>query len=256
VIDKDSTLTIAENITFQVGGTLNINKNADITVENGGKLILTDGASGTNNGTITIKSGGASYDLSSGGGSLTSSADTKDVIEAGGKVYTGGTSDETNLRIGSTDDAKAIIQLVDGDFTGTKGVYTLNGNAFIRGGYGLHHQQLIVKAGKKLTIELTHAGARTSTPYGVFLWSDIVNDTKITGEAGATIEVITPTTADVVGGLIYISEEDAGAVVNFYDENGTKLTVTNGYTIVGAGTYKWESVAGVNGWKKQPLPQT
>jgi hypothetical protein len=232
-------------------------------VGNGGKLTLADGASGTNSGTITVKSGGASYDLSSGGGSLTSTNDTKDVIEAGGKIYTGGTSDETNLRIGSTSDAKAIIQLVDGDFTGTKGLYTLNGNAFIRGGYGLHHQELIVKAGKKLTIDLTHAGARTSAPYGVFLWSDIEDDTKITGETGATIEVKDPTTTGLDTGHIYISGEDGGAVVNFYDATGTILTATDlgggiFYTIVGAGTYEWDEDAdgsSTAGWKAQSDPE-
>jgi hypothetical protein len=259
-LNIEGKLNITGTLTVPADGEIKIADGGNITVQDGGKLYLNENGSttiGTNDGTITIEKGGASYDLKSGGGSLGSSSPTsnqKNVVKAGGKVYIGGTSDDTNLRIGSTTDNKAIIQLKDGEFIGTPGNYTLAGNATIRGGYGLNQKILTVKTGKTLTIELTHGGDLGADTYGVFLSSDSPGDTRIVGEGSAKIDVKTPTDESFYDGLIHIG---GSASANFYDSDGALVpAVEEGNTIIGTGVYKWNTKAGGDstpGWKAEDL---
>jgi hypothetical protein len=262
VIDERATFTISDGVTSEISGTLNVAETGKIVVEDGGTFTVATDGSGNLDGTITVKSGGTSYDKNPDGGSLwatDSSGDNisrgKYVFEAGAKAYVGGDNTiQANYRIGpdsNTTTALPIIALTDGTFTNSRTVYTLDGEATVRGNYSLtDHTIFKVAESTTLTVELKWDGISGSGPKGAY----ILNWAKFEGAADSKIVVKTPAAESITGGLIYITndtDDGKGVGKNFYDNAGTLISNTGNYTVVPTGSYLWDASldGGEGGWK-------
>jgi hypothetical protein len=241
VVAAEGVLTVTSTVTeFNVAG------NIEVT----GVFVIEDNAAGDLDGTITVKNGGVSKDLKTGGGSLWAAESTgKYVFEAGAKGFVG---TATNPLIGPDDTTTPpMVALTSGTFSNEKDAYTVAGNVTIRGSFGFNNTTHATVESGKLTVELSwDDGKDWEGTHGFF----IGNGAYIDGAAGAQIEVKAPQTIDppLTGGNIYINNS-ATAGENFYDTTGAKLSPT-GAVVVGVGVYNWVADAdggGTAGWKQQ-----
>jgi hypothetical protein len=249
-VAKDITLTVSGDATLAVEGTLNVAADAEVEVASGGVFTVENSGSGDLNGTITIKSGGVSYDLASVGGSLWATASAgKYVFESGAKAYIGGTTDGDLLIGGPTDDAR--VQLAAGaTFSNSKTAYTLDGDATLNGTLLLEADTpLTIKAGKTLTIGKTSG---TSVVLGLLVDT---NKPAIKGEAGAKIVLVSDQGyIDIYDSSLTYQNDISALPHNFYSATGTK-EIANSFQ----GTYAWDANAGgqdVAGWLKQAATPT
>jgi hypothetical protein len=138
-IKADATLKIAAGAEFILIGSTGDNPKATLnveakgTIEVAGKFTIQSGATGDLDGTIKVKSGGITYDLKSGGGSLwTANATGTFVYEYGSKAYIQSSSSPV-IRIGKSgdnDDKDAKYKLESGaEFSLKKDKYILQGVA-------------------------------------------------------------------------------------------------------------------------------
>jgi hypothetical protein len=267
-VPANKKLTIANGATLTVTGVLNVAANANVEVASGGVFTVEDGASGDLEGTITIKSGGTSYDLSPGGASLWDTSGGSSgtyVFEAGAKAYVDGKA-AGNLRIGGPNDSDTgtVIKLTSGTLTGSIDGYELDGNATVRGTYGLPGTaEFKIKAGGKLTVDLKWTDDPDSERFRLALYGT----SKISGEeasgsgdtakAASVIEIKkisddSDTTGH--GNIMIIASNTTG--LNFYDSSGSqiKATVTTNDTIIPVGVYNWDAAAdgsSTAGWKAE-----
>jgi hypothetical protein len=268
VIADGGTLTISDGVTFTLEGALDVVAKGEIVVASGGVFtVAANNDGGDLNGTITVKDGGISYDLKSGGGSLwTLDSEGQYVFEAGAKAYVGGDEKtQANYWIGPDIGIATelpIIALTGGTFTNSKTEYTLAGNATVRGSLGLTSETVFkVAENSTLTVELKWkgVGAPVTGPYGAY----ISGNAKFVGEADTSqIVVKTPAAESITGGFIYISNEtgqDKGAGKNFYSFGNEDTLISNDATTIGGqtytgvpvGGYAWNASLGNNagGWK-------
>jgi hypothetical protein len=249
-VEASSTLAIAATGSISVAGELTAAASSVVNVAAGGKIevagtfTIASGASGDLNGTISIKSGGTSYDLKASGGSLWGGGDSdgKYVFEPGAKAYVGGDDDDDDLVIGGSGDTTARLQLTSGTFSNNASGYVLDGNAtinktfFLTGG-----TPCTIKAGRTLTI-----GANRNSPQVVL---GLVVDTGkpgLLGENNATIVV--NSWIDIWATDMTCPTDISNQPHNFYSASSTKEAVNS----LG-GIYKWDATLGssAGGWKAQ-----
>ena len=261
-IANGATLIVAEDVTFTVNQTsiLNVADNANVVVN--GKLTTASGATGTNNGTITVESGGivVSTDDNAVGGT------GKTVVKTGGKAYWGGESgDGSTLIAGASSDTTAVFQL------GTGATFSFNNTSFgVAGGevtvatnftINSKLQVLTIEASGTLILSKIASGNTVSlTLYD----EDGTGGAPLVGKPGATVEIKNGAFVEFADET---NENDAKNVCtanNFYAATGTKITLTdpgswNGnvprdYKPNADETYKWDAAAGGSGtagWLKE-----
>jgi hypothetical protein len=247
------------NGTLSVAGTIDIAAGGNVEVQSGGTFTTADGASGDLKGAITVKAGGTSKDLKSGGGTLWKDAYSTGeyVFEAGAKGYVGG-ENAGDLMIGSSSDPtnSTWIQLASGTFSNSQTDYILDGEATMRTTFWINADQTVtIKTGGKLTYEPAWV---PEDRHGYLV---VVPGGSIVGEGSAAIEVKTALNS-VTGNNIYFlgdSGDGSGTNANFYDNTETKLSTSDpdgvsGATMVPVGVYDWDASldGGNGGWKAQP----
>jgi hypothetical protein len=229
------TLVVPNETTLTVNGTLSVADNATVNltaataaIEVSGTYELGNGVTGTNDGTVTVKSGGTIHNKVNVkiGGSGTN------VVEAGGTVY----FSDTVLFVGS-EDVDAVFQLgADATFSFDDSGFELDGVATLNTGnndaktiFDLNAgaQALTLTAGSTLTVndEKTLAITRIGDRSGP----------GVVGAPGARI---------VVTGILDVSGDSDNS--NFYNNAGT--TIITSQTATG---FNWSANAGgrdVAGW--------
>jgi hypothetical protein len=263
IVNEGTTLTIAAGKTLtvagtlMVAGTLTVAAGGAIDVEDGGTYVLEKTGSGTNAGTITIKSGGETWGK---GGSIAGAGFT--VVKQGGKAYLGTTEKTKVLIIGSTpteDGTDPVFELVSGSVAFNNTDYALDGEATLNGLSGTGDSQgnfmvggsdrkLLLKAGSVLTVPGTASKHILAV---VVVDADNPGITgkvtageqdaaKIVLQANGYIDLYAPSAAysSVISGLDH----------NFYTSAGAKVTNNS----LHGTTYKWSNTAGGDskpGWK-------
>jgi hypothetical protein len=229
------TFKVLSTYTLSIAGTLDVAGDVEVA----GALTL-DGTTGTNTGTITVKSGGATTSL--GAVDLTGAGLT--VVEIGGQASREVAANTTVLFIGDDDDADAVFQLTaastklsfNNDGYELDGTGTFNG---LQGGYDGTVTYTGYWIGADLTLTLT-ANSTLTVAAGSILGLGFEASGTVTpralGAAGASI---------VATGTI---ECEGARPQNFYP-NGN----TTAIAYPGSGTFNWNTDAGgsgVAGWKK------
>jgi hypothetical protein len=127
--------------------------------------------------------------------------------------------------------AGARLNLADGTITLKANGYVLDGNATLQQDFGLSDMVLAIKANKKFIIN------STGTTKKLYMGGSGI----VTGEAGASIEIVTGSSIDFTTN---------GGTSNFY---ATATTASPTNPVNTAGTYNWNPAAGggVGGWVKQ-----
>jgi hypothetical protein len=252
-IPNGTTLTIASSGKLTVAaGTLPLGK---VTIASGGTLVYAAAATvGELNGELEVASGGTFIDKRSGGGSLWGNSASGTITwNAGAKGYVGGDT-ATDLRIGGPNDSDTttLIKLTSGTLKNKKDGYELEGNATVRGNYGINNMTFTIKekaaevstpaVPSTLTVQLMWKGHDASStytgPYGVWL----LGTSKIVGSGDAVIEIKAPTSG-ITDGLIHI---DSTATNNFYDNSALPVIIA---TPIPADTYTWVATLNGGGWK-------
>jgi hypothetical protein len=274
-VDEDSVITVkkGENATtggtITVSGALNLEKVnsgtevGEITVDNGGKLKISDSATVSLEGKITVNSGGISYDYVNSFVPASSNVGVY-VFKSGAEAYTSYTdsSGDTQLVlwIGSAASATdPIIELTTGAFTSADGKYELSGTATLRGNFNLTDKEFELTTGSTFTVALTWAGvdappADGAGNYGAYLLKTGATGAKFVGDTDSQIVVKVPET--VIGGGIYIQKAN-GDGQNFYNSSNTKIQTIDSadYAVIAATstdiTFDWSEDAdgsGGEGW--------
>jgi hypothetical protein len=299
VVDNASTLTIAENITFQVGGKVDVSKGGtfnlagNIIIEKGANLdvsgtYIAEGdetsnarAAGTNNGTITIKSGGVTW-----GKNVNIDGTGFTVVETGGKAYLGGDEASNRAYMIGTEDAESgeaantvpVLKIgKDSSLSFNNTDYELKGTAYMNGvpnamaggeqgtnsffvgycatGTDPNNRILTLKAGSKLTIkggDITDVFSRpvTKKVLGVVVYGTEPGikgeaDAQIILESNGHIDIYTQTgnltTGDPTPGISEYTQAIGNISHNFYDSEGAKEPQNAALTNK---TYKWNATAG------------
>jgi hypothetical protein len=239
--------------TLTVSGTLTVE--GDITVE--GTLIHAASSTAELNGTITVEATGIYKDLNSGGGTVWGTdAGGKDggsiTFEKGAKAYVGNETVAMISDVAPADGALVLIQLEETEttFKLEKAKYTLNGDAVVHGEFWVDAGiEIALEEDSSLTVSVSWWAA-SSEPAKDYpgLWLNGAGAT-ITGATGAEIIVSGATVAPNTRNALYLKP---AATNNFYDENGALIT-SSPNTIVGEGTYEWNTDADGDdgaGWKK------
>ncbi|MDR1468779.1 MAG: hypothetical protein LBT00_05750 [Spirochaetaceae bacterium] len=264
-VDGSVTLTIGSGKTLTVEGTLDIPDTGEVVVESGGEYVLGANASGTNEGTITIESGGSTWGK---GGNITGEGVT--VVEKGGKAFLDAENGAKIYMIGDAPvlDGEAanlapIILLTgaEAELTFNNTTYRLDGDATLNGIWNGNSespdnvfsldesQTLTIGTGSTLTIP-NPTDPIQSTALMLQMTSSSVSP-LVLGESEAQIVL-----ASKAG--IYFYVDDSGftgsigdkAWNNFYSDATTKETVNNMHDE----TYVWSDVLGDGndeGWLEQ-----
>jgi hypothetical protein len=275
-IDAGTTATVGSGVTLDVAAnkTLTVNGAIDNSgnIEVSGTYIVPaptgDISRGSNNGTVTVKSGGTleSYANLDGTGTNT--------VEAGGKVAfkkTGAEGSTTPKYIaGSSGDSPELFVLnagtdggpTGGTFTFGNGFYILGGSVSVNATWVQVNEGLIIT--KDVSFSLAENAVLT-IPNGKMLTLKNSTDGDTTahwflGASGA--KVVVAGTAANAGALWFDNRSSGGADIrNFYGSDGTtsaattQTDTTNIYAVT-AGTYVWSDTAGGTdkpGWKAEAV---
>jgi hypothetical protein len=242
---------VKANGQLDLHGMLDLKK--DGTIDVSGEYIAHGGEggigrdAGTNNGIITIKTGGITH----GKGGAIGGTGTN-VVEKGGKALYTNVSDSTVAMINGTSTdtnadsttgpvyAATVFKLTDGTLSFNNWDYVLNGNGTLCVPFQLYtsrKQKLTVRTGKVLTI------ADTATAAAL-----IEDSTQKFGGIG-TVEPPVPTeiVVEAEGGIVFATAGNS----NFYNSSNAKIEA-NASTKLPAGTYKWVQTLGTSnagGWQ-------
>jgi hypothetical protein len=158
-VPNSAIMTVTPTATVTVKGILTqageVNNEGTIEVPTGGVYNITNaGTSGTNNGTITIKAGGA---IKAGGSNLVNGTGLH-VVEVGGEAYYNDV-----VLVGYSGSTSPIITLANGSFSWNNEQYNLNGDATLNSAFRFAGTSetltLKILSGKTLTIKNSLLGS-------------------------------------------------------------------------------------------------
>jgi hypothetical protein len=262
-LEVDGTLDVAG--TLEVAGSLDIPETSEVAVEDGGEYVLVADATGSNEGTITVKDGGSTWSQD-----VDITGDGVNVIKKGGKAYLSGTTAATRLYMIGGDDVNAgealntvpIIWLESDDakLTFNDTTYRLDGEATLNGlsngtdnAFSLNESQtLTIGENSTLTIPTRETSGNT-----VF-WlqaTDGSSTPRVLGKAGARIVLKPNSLISFNENNEWVSGDLSGkSWNNFYSNSETKETAN----LLTNKTYVWSTTLGSShdqsGWVIQPLP--
>jgi hypothetical protein len=201
-------------------------------LEVSGDYVLNNGVTGTNAGTVTVKSGGVIHN-----GTGISITGGNNVVEAGGTVYFSGDV----LFIGSGSHEAVFLLGPGAKFSFDKSGYELDGTAILNTGNNDAKDKFVIEATEhelKLT-ENSTLTVKSGITLAVTRGGDgnRSTDPAVVGDTGARL---------IVNGILDVSADTANT--NFYQYDGTTKELS---TATGK-TYTWATNlggGGVTGWK-------
>ncbi|MDR1468620.1 MAG: hypothetical protein LBT00_04940 [Spirochaetaceae bacterium] len=258
ILSVDSTAELTVTGALTVEGTLTIPQSGEIVVESGGEYVLEDGADGTNEGTITIESGGSTWGK---GGDITGNG--VNVVEKGGKAYLHGTTaTDRDYVVGDAPvtagenavNAAPIILLTTAEtkITFNNAGFRLDGEATLNG------IEVAEQPNDKLFFLLTPQILTIGVSSTLTIPNSPLNETGFTilltpveesgppvllGESGAKI-ILQPR------GFIAFTEDDGNFTADFSSKSwnnfysGTSTKETGAYGTLLNNTYNWNANAG------------
>jgi hypothetical protein len=230
---------------LEVEGGISVPASAEIEVGTGATYILKSDASGTNEGTVTVKAGGTIY---SGAPIAISGAGTN-VVEGGGTVYFNDTGAGDPF-IGSITNGNAIFQVPAGStFSYDNDKFIVDGSVTLNKYFlvSARDEQLQLTASSTLTVKAELRLRNSWNDGGGFAAYGVVG--------GSSSQILITT------GSINVSKGDGGAPneSNFTDDGNTVVGGTGDNAIPGSRSYTWTTGMTVafpgdsshhDGWKK------
>jgi hypothetical protein len=259
-------LSVAHDVTFTVTGAIEVAVGGEITVESGGEYVLALGASGTNEGTITIESGGSTW---SKGGNI--AGEGVNVIEKGSKAYLGGATAAERVYMIGHENVTQVVNAVnpapiilltgaEAKLTFNDTTYRLDGDATLNGIWNQgtdnlfnlgESQTLTIGADSTLTIPDPTLSSLNMTVLRLRPASES-STPHVVGEANARIVLTTKGYIQFYDGETWIPSANLNSKTwyNFYNNNTTKRAANDLHNE----SYTWSATLGGGsdeGWLKQ-----